>query len=319
MKRLAGRFYIVLVLFAAYYFTLLWFELNYEFRGAPWRALLNGLAPTPFQYRVLILWLAPFLSKILTGGQKIASIYSMLFWIEFITVCLLTLAFRQYLSLFFRKRLAAILSFSLFLALPFNFLLNRTLALRYPSDLPAILLFTLGLILIYKKNWLLFYPLFIIATLNRETTCYLTVVYLCTSIGRERPKQIIIHILSQALIWVEIKYYLYHLYIANGGDAFWQTHLSENFNLLMTPRAYPQFLSNFGYLWIPTLAFWRIIPDQFVKRTVWLIPLFFLGMFFIGNMYELRIYGELIPVVLTAFLLILKELFRRDAEEGETE
>jgi hypothetical protein len=32
------------------------------------------------------------------------------------------------------------------------------------------------------------------------------------------------------------------------------------------------------------------------------------GMLWVGNLPELRIYGELIPVFLSAFLLILREL-----------
>jgi hypothetical protein len=33
-------------------------------------------------------------------------------------------------------------------------------------------------------------------------------------------------------------------------------------------------------------------------------------MMFVGNIFEIRIFGELIPVFLMAFLLILKEIFR---------
>ncbi len=49
MKRAAvGAAYLLLVFIASYYFTNLWFELNWEFRGAPWADLVRGTAPTPF-------------------------------------------------------------------------------------------------------------------------------------------------------------------------------------------------------------------------------------------------------------------------------
>lgn len=310
MKRYSRKLYLLLALIASYYFTALWFELSYEFRGAPWPALTAGIANTPFQYRVLIPWIVSTLSNSSIAGGYCPSAAALYFWIELACVYALVLVLRRYLAFFIDERLARIFSFFLFLVLPYLYLLNRVLPLRYPSDLPAVLFFTLGLVLIYRRNWILYYPLFVIATLNRETSCFLTVACLVTAAGRERPKSIATHVAAQALLWTAIKYGLCRLYAANSGDGLYHFNVSYNLEFLADPKAYPLFLSNLGFLWVPVLVFWRRIPDRFVRRTVWLIPLFFLGMFCVGNMYELRIYGDLAPVVISAFALVLKDLFR---------
>ena len=309
--------YLLLAGLASYYFTSLWFELNYEFRGAPWEAILKGTAATPFQYRVLVPWLVNGLMALRVAGRGFVSAQALLFWIQCGSVFLLVLAFQSCLGLFFEKRLAPLFSLLLFLVLPFNYLLDRFLAIRYPTDLPAVLFFTIGLVLLYRRNWLLFYPLFIIATLNRETSCFLSVVYLFTALGRENRRKIIIHLGAQILLWTAIKYCLYMLYRANPGSEFFQGHIQQNLGFLMNPAAYPLFFSNLGYLWVPVLMCRRLIPDHFARRSVLVIYPYFLGMFVIGNMYELRIYGELIPLVLTALLLIVKELLGKEITPRE--
>jgi len=43
---------------------------------------------------------------------------------------------------------------------------------------------------------------------------------------------------------------------------------------------------------------------------------FFIVMFILGEIFELRIYGELIPVILPAALLVFQALFRAESEGG---
>ena len=48
----------------------------------------------------------------------------------------------------------------------------------YIWDIPAAVFFTLGLYLIYRNKTLLFLAVYALASLNRETFAFLTVVYL---------------------------------------------------------------------------------------------------------------------------------------------
>ncbi|MDD5550607.1 MAG: hypothetical protein PHS34_04980 [Candidatus Omnitrophica bacterium] len=186
--------------------------------------------------------------------------------------------------------------------------------------MPSILFFTLGLILLYKKDWSKYYILFIVATFNKETACFLTFIYLFTAIGKTKPGKIAFHCFLQLVIWLAIKYFLYRLYAANPGPGLFEinnidinvSHLTRNVAWLLNLRNYPiVFFKSMGFIWVPTLLGYSLIKDEFIKRSLWVVFPFLGGMMFVANIYELRIYGEIIPLVLTAFLLITREFFRK--------
>jgi hypothetical protein len=165
----------------------------------------------------------------------------------------------------------------------------------------------MGLILLYKRSLKNYYILFIIATLNRETTCFLTFIFLFTTIGKKSYKTIGFHCLLQFAIWIAIKLWLYQLYSGNPGLPV-ENHFTLNIGILANPRNYPLLLSSLGFIWIPVVFYHRAISDVFVRRSILVTFPFMFGMLWVGNLPELRIYGELIPVFLSAFLLILREL-----------
>lgn len=118
-----------------------------------------------------------------------------------------------------------------------------------------------------------------------------------------------------------IKIILFKAFIANPGpDNFeWHnrlgvTNLEENMAFFKDIKCYPLFLSNMGFIWIPVLLYFHLIKNEFVKRSVLVIFPFFIGMMLVGTIYELRIYGELIPVFLMALFLIGTELMRSRSE-----
>jgi len=50
------------------------------------------------------------------------------------------------------------------------------------------------------------------------------------------------------------------------------------------------------------------IGDERLRRTLWTVPVFVAGMFVAGFVIELRIYGEVLPIVLAAFWVVLLDL-----------
>lgn len=293
-------------------FTYFRFSLNHECGKATLSSFLSNSAHTPFQFRVLIPWVVHWLFEAKLPLPFFDSPLHLFMLIELLSVFSTTIIFRYYILLFLKDETqSTLLSFSLFYILPFNFILPRELNYWYPWDMPSILFFTLGIILLYRKNWITYYILFVIATLNRETTCFLTFIYLFTSIGKSRYKSIMFHCVFQAIIWIIIKYILYQLYANNPGDGLFENHALSNINYLLNPKNYPFLFSTFGYIWIPTLFLFRLIRVDFVKKSLFVIFPFFLGMMYVGNIQELRIYGELIPIILMAFLLPLKELLTK--------
>jgi hypothetical protein len=109
------------------------------------------------------------------------------------------------------------------------------------------------------------------------------------------------------------------LYSSNPGEGFFETQLWANIGFLLTPKRYPFFLSNMGFIVIPIIFYFRLIDDHFVRRSVFVGIPFFLAMIYVADIWELRIYGELLPIMLLAFLIILEELMvKKSARVGKT-
>ena len=313
--------FILFCLLYAYHFTTLRMD-RLMWEPATFEKMVEGTALTPFQYRVVVPWTVDLLRSVPVLADLPLDAFR--FGSEFLFTFLLFITFRAYIGCFVRDRVKSTLSVLLLAwALPFHYILPTTeqLGLYYVYDIPSVFFFTLGLLLLYKRRWLLFYPVFLLATFNRETTCFLTLIYLLTSFRRARsqesgarsqesgvwPQRIdessncriivpIAHCLAQFAIWCLVKYSLSALY---GGSPHW-VHWTRNFYLLRVPSTYPIMLSVFGYTWLLVVLGFRRIQDDFVRRSLYVVPIFFAGMFIVAQIYELRLYGELIPVVLAA-------------------
>jgi hypothetical protein len=303
--------FVGLVGVCALYFTHWRFALNEESPWAPFADLVNGTAATPFQYRALIPWIVSGLRRL--PGFHAVPLPDLIKSIEFVSAFALTLAFRRYLSLFFPSQaLTAVLSLSVFYALPFHFLFPRELPLIYPSDLPAILFFTWGLICLRQQNWKAYYPLFLVATLNRETTCFLILVYVFTAAGRSPRRSVALHALAQTVLWVGAKAGLYWLYRDNPGFGVFEDQWRRNLPALTEASHLIALSGMWGFTWVPVLIWFRLIRDVFVRRSLFVLIPFLLGMAAVGVVYEMRIYGEPLPLVLSAFWLAVQGLAQRE-------
>jgi len=322
-------FLVVALSMSYYYVYLVSFYEEYH-QKANFELMLTGTADTPFQYRVFVVWLLKatmFVISSLTGwgtSQTATAMKDLMIFVEVAFVFGIVVLFRMYLAQYFRSgAVSSILAFMVFLVLPYNYLLapmytqpfNNPPAIYHPVfymyDLPSLFFFTLGVLLLSRRKMFLFYILFAVATLNRETTCFLTMIYAFDALGRERPKTIAAHVLGQAAIWGGIKYGLFLMYGSNPGAGLFELHFFSNVRFITVFKRIPTVISNLGGLWIPVLLLYRYIPDRFVRRASLVVVPFFVGMAIVGNVYELRIYGELIPVVLPAVLIIIKELVLR--------
>ena len=289
------------------YFAQMRFDLNIFYDRATPELLVEGNAPNPYQSRILIPWLVrgllalPFIPS--------TAIDALSKGIDFIALLLLLISFRYYLKLLFQSQLiSTILAFSLFYALPFNYLYT----FWYPYDIPSVLFFTLGLALLYRHNWKWYYPLFIVASLNRETTIFLVFIYVVANVDNTPLRKLFQHSIAQLLIWGAIRLVLVNL---TGESArTFQWIFERNIETVLRPAV---------LLWIPVcggmswllafLGYWSI-KDRFVRRSLLVVIPWLVGMFLVGSIVELRIYGELIPVFLPAALLALREVFSLDPD-----
>lgn len=287
----ALAFFLFALLFS-YHFAFLRAQETFVYAPASPQALAQGTAPTPYQYRVLVPAAAGWLAG--ATGLPLEALFRLL---EFAATLALFYAVRAFLLLFTPEaRLASLFTLLLAYVLPFNF----TYTFFYPYDLPALLLTTLGLIALYRRQWPAFYALFVLATFNRETSYFLSFVFLAVSAGREAPGTIAKHLTAQAGLWLLIKGGLFLLFRHNPaqGAGMFEFQFFRNLEMLAQPGTWLLLARNWGMLWVFLLLWHGRIRSPFLRRAL-LAGLAQLAVLFaVGVIEELRIYGELIPLVL---------------------
>lgn len=327
VEKQVGRFkynpgYLLVVALAlvsvSIHFTLSHYALNLNFPLAKLQALIDGTAHKPFQFRILIPWLVGALNNI--TGVTIITLYQV---IESISVIALVFCTRYFFRTYFEPPIVDYLSFAVVLVLPWHYLLPREIALVIPSDIPAVMFFTLLLALMVNKKWLWYYVIFAIATLNRETTCFVTIIFLLAYWKKLPVRELFYHLVAQLVIWTTIKTGLWFLYADNPGSLFEifhaggsRSHFWSNIQFLTTPKRVLILLSSFGFLWIPVLIWGKYISELFIKSALLAFIPFFLAMLIIGNLNEIRIFGEWLPLVLAANFIILRQLFLKFRSQG---
>ncbi len=271
---------------------------------------------SPHQYRILI----PFLARVIKTVIPVDLIYIYAFLTTIFTFLLL-ISYREYLFCFFPRDIAYNYSFLLLYPLFWNYCALNQIYL--PSDIPAILFFVLGLIFIFKENWRLYYLFYLISTLNRDTSLFLIFAFLFTKFAKLKKKELFFHASFQLMIWVSIKYLLAKLFIRGVTPVSYQ--LKENITYLLsllkfnsfTFSALLSFGFSFGLIWLLIPFSWKTQPDYFKKLLFVLIP-FYCFVFLFGTLGEVRIYNELIPILLAPATYSIYNLlsFRLGKEEG---
>jgi hypothetical protein len=189
----------------------------------------------------------------------------------------------------------------LFPLLGVHYVLSREYPFWYAWDMASVAVFAWGLVFLRSGAWAAYYPLFVLGTFNRETTCFLTFSFLFTRFGSMPRTKLALHCGAQLLLWLAVKWWLRELFRRQPGDVY-QSVWRENAESLADPAMWRWYLMAFGGLWLVLPFVWHRIADRWLRAVVFIVPLFALGMFFAGVWSELRIWGELVPVVLLAVL-----------------
>ena len=278
--------------------------------------LLAGTAPTPFQYRALVVVLARALRPYAPSARAAFEV------VEIASAVALAWAFRAHLTALLgggpAARRAAIAATPLVaVVVPLQYVLvGEVLGLRryvyFPWDLPGAFAFLACVSLLRGRRWAVYYPAFVLATLTRETTVFLPILQLLVGPREgERPGATAAHAASQLALWAAIKLALRWAYRANPGVGAYQDVLGDNLSLLADAGAAARVMGCFAFLWVPALLGASRIDDGFTRRSLRVLPLWFVGMLAVANLYELRVFGELgAAVVLPAWILLLRSLFR---------
>lgn len=284
-------------------FTVLYGRASEPYERATLPMLTQFTAQTPFQYRVLVPALAHALTA-LAPATPLDGLYQVL---TVFVVWALLIAFHAYLLRRVAPPLAAAGAFLLLYPLVANYALLHQFS--YPSDLPAILFFVLGLIAIETRRMPALLVVFTLATFNRETSCFITLAYLLHAWRDGHPRRAIAGAAAMAVIWVAIRVWLARTFSGNPGPPVAEIHFLPNLVTLLAPNGsgLPRVLMTFGGLWLLIPLAWRDVPIDH-RRLLWLAIPFAAIMLVVANVWEIRLYGELIPIVTLAALPGLKRL-----------
>jgi hypothetical protein len=185
---------------------------------------------------------------------------------------------------------------------------------RFYYDLPSLGLFAVGLYLIYfRKHPLWFAALFIVATLNRETTLVLLLFFVLAAItefGKVEwhrcyaPRTLAV-IVPLAIYWIGWHIHVNRIFSHN--HVAWIPAYKINLVLLAWPPAWPQLFAAGGYLILPIVLYRKRVKDATLLLWLWVLPAWFGLMFLYGIIAESRLYGELIPYLACMGALIAEQ------------
>jgi hypothetical protein len=195
---------------------------------------------------------------------------------------------------------------------------------RFIYDLPSLAFFATAMYLIYfRRSWVYFAGLFVVATMNRETTLLLLPLFMLNGavedgklrwplLLRGRTLRVVIPL---AVFWGAWQIFIRHVFAQNVSEFY--PRINWNVKSLMAPLAWPQLLSAGGYLLMLVVVQRRRIRDAQLRAWLWMIPIWMGFMFVYGILIETRVFGELIPmIVCTATLIVEEFLMARVPRQG---
>ena len=281
---------------ASLLFTQIYMTNTFEFDGATLELLTNFKAERPYQYRILV----PAIARLMQVVTKL-EVVSIYFTLTLASTVGVLFGFRSYLRQFIPEEAANLGTLAIIYPMLWNLAAFCNWRFFYPFDVPTILFFVLALTSLAKKRWIAFYVIFILASINRETSFFLSVIYLVTSFSKDRIKSSALHLALQVAIWSGIYFTLRHQFSDNPGNPFdlmWWRNLEmwKTFATLQFNEGIFAMLSMCGFIWLLIPLQWNALP-QFLKLAMLICIPFWASMFVVANLDELRIYCELIPIL----------------------
>jgi hypothetical protein len=290
----------------------------------------NGLEVTPCQTRVLMMWLlrwahhSSFLIRLADLCSRFTPVYRSHIVPETFVLAITDtagvmlagwVATRIYDAASDRRLLTPFIYPLVLIFCAVTYVLVALHPRSFYYDLPSLGFFALGLYLIYfRKHPLWFAGLFVVATLNRETTLLLLLFFVfaaMTETGvvdwrRAYAPRTLAVVIPLALYWLAWHVAVNRLFAQN--HAAWIPAYKINMVLLAWPPAWPQLFAAGAYTVLPVVLYRQHVRDATLRLWLWTLPAWFGLMFLYGIIDESRLYGELIPYLACMSALIAEQV-----------
>ncbi len=287
---------------------------------------LLGYERLPYQSRVLMAWLAQPLVVVLhnLGVDGLLATHLppfnqvdrvVLILLNLLSLVTLVYLLRHYLKWALKdSRFANLGALLVFVILPFNLITYPSANYWFPYDLSSVTFF-FGLFLLgLYQRWIMFFCVFVLASLNRETAIFVCGILLLMNINRMPWWQACLLFLFQLLVFLGIKFWIIDLFKNNPLDTdvhsgLYMNQLQTNFQYLKNVMWWPSLAASFGFLWLPVMRYFNFIRSSELAIPILCFPLYALIMLWVGQIVELRIFVEYTPFFLLAALMIFHRLF----------
>lgn len=205
-----------------------------------------------------------------------------------------------------------------------TYVLHTIQNFRFIYDLPSLAFFSLALyVLNFRKPIVWFVAIFVIATINRETTLLLLAFFLLDRAvvhGRLEWRRLYAWgslrvAVPLGIYWAGWQLYIHRLFAQNRSEMY--SRMPQNLTFFVLPQAWPQLLGGCCYLLPIVILFRRDLRDPRLRAWLWVLPAWFGFMFVYGILIETRIFGELITFVAIAGALISETVLARRLETAD--
>jgi len=162
-------------------------------------------------------------------------------------------------------------------------------------DFPTLFFFTFLLLLLYRRKWRVFYPILVLATINKETTILIPLVMFVYYRNRMERHALLRHIAIQIVLITAIKCGLAVMCWNNPGDSV-EIHLWYNMQKYLVPCDIKCMICN---VVVFVSIFYRFTTKHLYLRCASIIMIPLLFFYFVSGMRgEIRVFYEAYPVLL---------------------
>ena len=297
---------------AVFAFTYAVLRFTYNIEGqTDLQALVEFRGAIPFGLRLLVPALARPFVDLGIPVRPVFFAYEVAFTFALI-LCLWAVVRRTCQS----EEWARFTSLAFTLLLAHTFLLNSVRPILNPYDTPGMLAIVLGLYASLYARWQWLLPLMLVATLNRESAILIAAIYAVLGAGDAGERNYWARLAMLVGVYVLVRAFVGYVTMDNprpygSAVSFFlldQYRFNVNLSFLLSGGGFFVLLASLGLLPVAWISLRGHIPHQ-LRRLGSVAIAYFTALFFIGNLYEPRIFGEIvaliyIPVVVAMYRLL---------------
>lgn len=160
-------------------------------------------------------------------------------------------------------------------------------------DMPQIMLFSLMLLAMHKEKWRLYFLLFFLACLNKETAVLMIGVFFLYKYKDHRMSSFWYLLLLQVAIWAACYTAIHHFWFDT--NRVWRYFPAINVVGLELASFNMNKLMKFILAWFLLMGYWDKMPEL-LKKALWLLPVLIVLYLVLGYFKEYRVLFEALPV-----------------------